>query len=187
MSKKIKRLMSLFLIVSTVLALFAMTSCGVTSAVEEFLTSYNYTFSVGKTTVKVDDSTVYCANGSVEEYLYYDDSAQKYYYAKAAGSIITKLYLDSEEYMFYHETLVSKVSDASKILSAFLQVSDKLEEKDDGSYSFNGCVLKEKDGVITCTAVGGITYTVSNVGETVITVPNNIRTMKASNEQGGKQ
>lgn len=174
----IKRALALVLAVSTLLALVLLVSCGTKGAIEDFLTSDNYTFKAGKLTVKVDGATVYVNNDGNVKYLYYSKSEQRYFYCEVSkDGIINKESIDSEEYLIYHGQLVSTVANTSTLLTGFLQIADMLEDVD-GVYTVDNYTVKAVDGVITCT-VGESKATVSNVGSTKITIPNNVTKAEA--------
>lgn len=181
MKKNIKRAMALILVVSTFLALLALTSCGgVPGKIEGFLSSDSYTYKTGKFVVKKDDTSVYYTNGSVEKYLYYDKEAKNYYYGEISPEgKATKTVIDSEKYIDYHENMVSAVAEISKFFTGFLQVSDMLTADESGGYSFEGYKVMEADGVITCTKEK-TTMTVSEVGSTSVEIPEKIASIKAT-------
>ncbi len=169
-----KRALALVLVASTLLALALLVSCGgTTGAVEEFLTSDNYTFKAGKLTVMADGSTIYFNNGSVEKYLYFSREERRYFYCEInKDKKVSKEDIDSEEYIVYHGEMVSTVAQTSKILTGFLQASHMVEEVD-GTYTVGTYTVKEADGVITCT-MDKSKAEISDVGSTKIEIPTKV-------------
>lgn len=170
MRKTMKSALALLLVASTLLALLMFASCGITSDIEGFLTSDNYTFKAGKMTIMVDKSTVYYTDGNVEKYLYLSKAEGRYYYCEAGkGKKVVKEAIDSEEYIVYHNQLLTNVSYVSQHLTAFLQVAESIEASD-GVYTVGSYSIKSVDGVITCT-VGKSTAEITAVGSTVVEIP----------------
>lgn len=167
----IKRALALVLVVVTLLSLALLVSCGgTTGAVEDFLTSDNYTFKAGKTKIMADGSTIYFDDGNVERYLYFSREERRYFYCEIGkDKKINKEAIDSEEYIVYHGQMVSVVAQTSKILSGFLQASHLVEEVD-GAYTIGTYTVKEADGVITCT-MGKSRAEITDVGSTKIEIP----------------
>jgi len=173
-----KRFLALVLTASTLLALILLVSCGTTGAIEEFLTSDNYTFKAGKLEVMADGSTVYSNDGIVEKYLYYSRDAKRYFYCEIGkDKKIKKESIDSEEYIMYHGEMVSTVAQTAKLLSGFLQTSHMVDEVE-GAYTIGDYTVKEADGVITC-ITGAVRADISKVGSTIIEIPTKVLDAKA--------
>ena len=178
MKKTLKRVLSLVLVASTLFVLVALTACGVTASIDSFLTSENYTFKSGKLEVKKDDATLYYTNGSVEKYLYYDKEAKIYLYCEvAANGQVSKTRIDSEKYIDYHEIMTLEVAQMSKLLTAFLQISDKLVADESGAYAVQDYKISDIDGIITCTK-GKTSAIISEVGSTSVEIPEKVQTQK---------
>ena len=175
MIKMMKCAVALVLAVSTLLTLVLLVSCGdTTGAIEDFLTSDNYTFKAGALTVKVDSSTVYYNDGVTTKYLFLDKTSGRYFYCEigADGTINKEALLSSEKYILYYGQLVSTVASTTKILTGFLQTASMLEEVD-GAYTVGNYTVKESDGVITC-ITGSSVAEVSSVGSTTVEVPKSV-------------
>ena len=180
MKKTIKRALALILAMSTLAILLVLASCGTGGAIEGFLTSDNYSFKSGKLVVKKDDATVYYTNGAVEKYLYYDKENKSYYYSEVSASgTVVKLKIDSEKYIDYHEEMVSNVAEATKLLTGFLQISDKLVANESGDYAVKEYKIVETDGIITCSK-GTVSMVISEVGSTAITIPAKVLNSKVT-------
>ena len=172
MKGTIKRALSLVLLASTLLALLMLSSCGGTKgAIEDFLTSDNYTVQMGDITVKADGATIYVDNKVTSTYLYYSKEEKSYFYCEQIlDGIINKKALDSEEYIVYHGQLVSGVANATERLTAFLQIADMLEPVE-GVYTVENYTVSEKEGTITCEIDKVNSIIITNVGSTVIEIP----------------
>ena len=172
MKKTLKSILSLILVASTLLALAVITSCGGTAGtIDSFLTSDNYTFKSGKIVVKVEEASVYFTNGNVEKYLFYNKDDKNYYYSEInPKGDISKKKIDSERYIEYHETLVEPVGEVSKLLTGFLQVSDKLVPDENGTYTVGEYKMTDVEGTLTCTR-GKSSMVISAVGSTFVEIP----------------
>ncbi len=180
MKKILNRGAALVLLLSTLVALVALSACGTTGSIEGFLTSENYTFKSGKLEVKKDDATLYFTNGSVSKYLYYDKEAKAYFYSEVGPKgQVSKIRIDSEKYIDYHEIMTSEVAVLSKLLTGFLQVSDKLVADENGAYSVQDYKIADANGVITCTK-GKNVAEISDIGSTAVEIPEKVLTQKVA-------
>lgn len=179
MRKTIKSILALSLVVATLFALLALSSCGTTGAIRDFLTAEEYTVQSGDMTVKVDGASVYTKNGKSEKYLYLVRDESMYYYCEIYdGKITSKRAIDSEKYILYRESMVSFVSTFSETMTAALHL-EKETAKEDGTYHVNGYVVSlNDDGNIEITK-DKQKIVISGVGTTVIEIPKNVLSKKA--------
>ena len=183
----IKRLLTLALAVVMLALSLSLVSCSEEeSTIEDFLSADNYTYKQDENKfIMVDGSTVYCKNEVNEQYLYLSEAEECYYYcALVKGTIISKLKIDSEDYIIYHNQMVSGASSFAAELTAFLQIMDELERDgeaykyqthSDGTYTAKITIKEEQ--IIREATIQGVKYVskVCDMDNTVITIPNAVK------------
>ena len=194
MKTAFKRVFSLVMLaVMLSLSLTLMSCSEIEDTIEDFLSASSYTFKTETTEIKVSDSTVYYKDATKEVYLYHsaEDECYYYYVAPVAGGIKTKLKIDSEDYISYHNQTIKSVSNLTTELIAFLNIIDETEMIDETTYKYKEqkelnyyVTLNVLDGVITRTVSdNGVTtkITVSAIGETEIVIPEAVKKMRQTN------
>ena len=186
MKKTIKSVLALALVVATLCTLLVLTSCGgVSSTVEKFLRAEEYTIQTDDLIIMVDGASVYYKAGTVEKYLYLvrnksNNEEGKYYYCVVTnGKITSKLEIDSEEYIFYREELVSYAASTAEKLSLGVRLEKDISTEE-GAYAIANIKVEQVNGDIYLTE-GNKTTVISGIKNTRVVVPDVILNKKPLN------
>ena len=192
MKSVFKRIITLASVVIMLSILIMLASCDAyDSVIESFLKSDNYTVESENYTLTVDGAAVNFKMEDNQLYLYYDKSAKSYYYVTVVEDEITKLAIDSEQYITYYKAIVLPASNMAAKLSGFMQIRDHFEEADgkytikdgeEGSFS-----VSINEGIITIEVDNDgenndYSYKIYNVGDTDVDIPDKVNTAKVQEE-----
>lgn len=189
MKSVFKRITALIFAVIMLSLLIMLASCNAyDSVIDSFIKSDNYTVESENYTLMVDGAKVNFTMDDTQMYLYYDKSAKSYYYVTQGEEGITKLAIDSEQYITYYKEIVSPASNMASKLSAFKHLRDSLEETD-GKYVIkeserNSYTVAVADGEITYSVenegdTNDYSYKIYNIGSTKVEIPDNVNEAKA--------
>ena len=184
MKSVFKRIITLASVVIMLSILIMLASCDAyDSVIESFIKSDNYTIESENYSLTVDGASVNFKMDNAELYLYYDKSAKSYFYVNILEDEITKLAIDSEQYITYYKAIVSPASNMAAKLSGFKQIRDLFEEAD-GKYTISedeniSYTVAVSDGVINYTVdnegdENDYSYKIHNIGSTKVVIPDNV-------------
>lgn len=178
MRNNIKRAVAVCLLALTLVSVLFVTSCGITSTVEDFLTADTYTYESEDVKIMVERATVYRKDTNKESYLYYSKEDGRYFYCEIKDGKIKKKSIDSEMYIVQREQMVKEASAVSETLTAFLQLEEAVAESE-GKFIL-GDVAVYESGDAVCVEKQGKLIKIYGVDDTRVAIPNDVKAQIAS-------